>query len=122
MMWHCQYHVVWVPRYRYRVLVGPVKEASSAETQAICGYAGCEVIELNVQRGPVHLTVMIPPRTADNLATIKHSGAAQPRPAPSGGWSRPPMGVDLGLRPRGGVFYLIADGEASFLLRRDDLL
>jgi putative transposase len=30
--------------------------------QAICGYAGCEVVELNVQRDHVHLMVMIPPK------------------------------------------------------------
>jgi putative transposase len=24
VIWHCQYHVVWVPKYRYRVLQGPV--------------------------------------------------------------------------------------------------
>ena len=21
-IWHCQYHIVWVPKYRYRVLAG----------------------------------------------------------------------------------------------------
>jgi putative transposase len=30
--------------------------------QAICGYAGCEVVELNVQRDHVHRMVMIPPK------------------------------------------------------------
>ncbi len=22
VLWHCQYHIVWVPKYRYRVLKG----------------------------------------------------------------------------------------------------
>lgn len=26
VIWHCQHHVVWVPKYRYRVLRGPVAE------------------------------------------------------------------------------------------------
>ena len=52
-LWHCQYHVVWVPKYRFRILTGSVKEAAEAGVQAICGYAGCEVMELNVQ--PDHL-------------------------------------------------------------------
>ena len=47
-LWHCQYHVVWVPKYRFRILTGSVKEAAEAGVQAICGYAGCEVMELNV--------------------------------------------------------------------------
>ena len=25
-LWHCQYHIVWVPKYRYRVLTGPIGE------------------------------------------------------------------------------------------------
>ncbi|MCB1676660.1 MAG: transposase [Halioglobus sp.] len=22
VLWHCQYHIVWVPKYRFRVLQG----------------------------------------------------------------------------------------------------
>ena len=63
-IWHCQYHIVWVPKYRFRVLVGAVKEAAEVGIQAICGFAGCEVVELNVQRDHVHLVVMIPPKVS----------------------------------------------------------
>ena len=61
-IWHCQYHIVWVPKYRYRILDGSLREATEMGIQAICGYAGCEVVELNVQRDHVHLMVMIPPK------------------------------------------------------------
>ena len=63
-IWHCQYHIVWAPKYRFRVLVGAVKEAAEVGIQAICGFAGCEVVELNVQRDHVHLVVMIPPKVS----------------------------------------------------------
>lgn len=63
-IWHCQYHVVWVPKYRFRVLHGTLKEAVEGGVQAICGYAGCEVVELNVQADHVHLVVMIPPKVS----------------------------------------------------------
>ncbi len=26
VIWHCQYHIVWVPKYRYKVLQGRIKE------------------------------------------------------------------------------------------------
>ena len=65
-IWHCQYHIVWVPKYRYRVLAGPVREAVRDGVQAICGYAGYEVIELNVKRDHVHLTVMVSPKVANS--------------------------------------------------------
>ena len=61
-IWHCQYHIVWVPKYRYRILDGSLREATEMGIQAICGYAGCEVMELNVQRDHVHMMVMIPPK------------------------------------------------------------
>jgi putative transposase len=72
-IWHCQYHIVWVPKYRYRILHGPVKEAAESGIMAICGYAGCEVVELNVQPDHVHLVLMIPPKLAisDLLGRLK---------------------------------------------------
>ena len=61
-IWHCQYHIVWVPKYRYRVLKGSVGEAVTNGIQAICGFAGCEVVEISVQPDHVHLIVMVPPK------------------------------------------------------------
>ena len=63
-IWHCQYHIVWVPKYRYRVLTGAVRGAVGEGVQAICGYAGCEVVELNVQPDHVHMIAMVPPKVA----------------------------------------------------------
>jgi putative transposase len=61
-LWHCQYHIVWVPKYRFRILHGSIKETVATSIQAICSYAGCEVVKLNVQPDHVHLVVMIPPK------------------------------------------------------------
>lgn len=63
-IWHCQYHIVWVPKYRFRVLTGAIREATQNGIHAICGFSGCEVIELNVQPDHVHLVVMIPPKVS----------------------------------------------------------
>ena len=72
-IWHCQYHITWVPKYRYRILVGGVREAVEEGIQAICGYTNCEVMELNVQRDHVHMVVMVPPKLAisDFLGRVK---------------------------------------------------
>ena len=72
-LWHCQYHVVWVPKYRFRILRGAVKDAVEGGIQAICGYAGCEVVELSVQPDHVHLVVMVPPKKSisDLLGRLK---------------------------------------------------
>ena len=63
-IWHCQYHIVWVPKYRYRVLEGPIRDAAYNGIHAICGYSGSEVIEMNIQKDHVHLVVMVPPKIA----------------------------------------------------------
>ena len=44
-----------------------------AGIQAICGFAGCEVVELNVQPDHVHLGLMIPPKVSvsDLLGRLK---------------------------------------------------
>ncbi len=36
-IWHCQYHVIWVPKYRYRVLTGKVGESVEHGIRAVCG-------------------------------------------------------------------------------------
>ncbi|HEX2237854.1 MAG TPA: transposase, partial [Gammaproteobacteria bacterium] len=28
-LWHCQYHIVWTPKYRFRILSGQVSEEVS---------------------------------------------------------------------------------------------
>jgi Transposase IS200 like len=41
-IWHCQYHIVWVPKYRFRVLHGAVGRAVEEGIQAICvGVGSC---------------------------------------------------------------------------------
>ena len=42
-IWHCQYHIVWVPKYRYRILVGAVREAadgSDSSDMRLCRLRG----------------------------------------------------------------------------------
>ena len=67
-IWHCQYHIVWVPKYRFRVLTGPIAQEVYECIQVFCGQLGSEVIELNVQVDHVHLLVMNPPKVS--LSTL----------------------------------------------------
>ena len=62
VIWHCQYHIVWVPKYRYRILTGAVANEVYRCIQIYCGRLGCEIVELNVQPDHVHLLVKVPPK------------------------------------------------------------
>ena len=72
-IWHCQYHVVWVPKYRFRILTGKVAEEVARCIKAFADQLGGEVVELNVCIDHVHLLVMVPPKVSIStfVGTIK---------------------------------------------------
>ena len=61
-VWHCQYHILWTPKYRLRILTGQVAEEVSNCIRAFSEQKGCEVVELNVQIDHVRLLVMVVPK------------------------------------------------------------
>ena len=62
VIWFCQYHIVFVPKYRYRVLQGDIGKYVYRSIYAHTERAGCKIVELNVQPDHVHLLVKIPPK------------------------------------------------------------
>ena len=72
-IWHCQYHIVWVPKYRYRILTGRVSEEVGRCIRAFTERQQGEVVEVNVQLDHVHLLVMVPPKVSVStfVGTIK---------------------------------------------------
>ncbi len=63
-IWHCKYHIVWTPKYRFRVLEGEIKQDLYSCIQKFSEEKGCEVNELNIQIDHVHLIIMIPPKVS----------------------------------------------------------
>ena len=72
-IWHCQYHIVWVPKYRYRILSGMVGQEVERCIRSFSDRLGAEIVELNVQEDHVHLLVRVPPKTSisEFMGTIK---------------------------------------------------
>ena len=62
VLWHCQYHIVFVSKYRYRILKGGLGKSVYQSIRVQTERAGCEIVELNVQLDHVHLLVKIPPK------------------------------------------------------------
>ena len=79
VVWHCQYHIVWVPRYRYRVLKERVGFEVSKTIRVFSERLCCEVVELNMQEDHVHLLVMVPPKLSISqlVGTIKGESGIQ---------------------------------------------
>ncbi len=57
VIWCCKYHFVWVPKYQFRILKGPIAEELYKPIHVYCGRMDCEVIELNIQEDHAHLLV-----------------------------------------------------------------
>jgi putative transposase len=64
VIWHCQYHLVWTPKYRYKILTGHVKREVEYCIHVFSSRKGCEIVELNVQIDHVHLLVKVPPKVS----------------------------------------------------------
>jgi putative transposase len=62
------YHFVWIPRRRRRVLIGPVAERLTALIREVAEEINCTVIALEVLPDHVHLFLNCPPvRAPDQL-------------------------------------------------------
>jgi putative transposase len=72
-IWHCQYHMVWVPKYRFKILTGSVGEEVRNCVRAFAEQMKSEIVELNVRPDHVHLLAMVPPKTSisDYVGTMK---------------------------------------------------
>jgi len=72
-VWHCKYHIAWVPKYRLRILEGEIAIEISNCIRAFSEQKGCEAVELNIQIDHVHLIVMVPPKISisDYLGIVK---------------------------------------------------
>ena len=68
-----QYHNVWVPKYRHRVLTGEVGQEVKNCIQVFSGQLGCEVVELNIQQDHIHLVSNVPPKVSISkfMGTLK---------------------------------------------------
>ena len=58
----CQYHIVFIPKYRRKVLYGRVKEDVREILRTLCGYKKVEIVGGTVCADHVHLCVCIPPK------------------------------------------------------------
>jgi REP-associated tyrosine transposase len=73
VIYKCDYHIVWVPKYRFRILTGEVSNLVDKDIRVLSEWLACEIIELNVRADHVHVVVSIPPKISVSayMGTIK---------------------------------------------------
>ncbi len=60
--WKCQYHIVFIPKYRKKQLYGRLREDVREVIATLCRYKNVEIVEGAVCLDHVHLCVSIPPK------------------------------------------------------------
>lgn len=60
--WYCNYHIVFVPKYRKRSLFGTRRRNIGGILRELCRQQGVELVEGHAMPDHVHLCVSIPPK------------------------------------------------------------
>ena len=75
--WECQYHIVFIPKYRRKVLYGKIRADVREIIRILCKYKKVEIIEGAVCKDHVHLCLSIPPKmsVSDFMGYLKGKSA-----------------------------------------------
>jgi len=64
VVYQCSYHLVWTPKYRYRILQGEIKEFVERKIRSVCEWKHVEILEITIMADHIHLVAIIPPKLA----------------------------------------------------------
>lgn len=62
VVYRCHYHVVWCPKYRREVLVGPIEDRLKEIIVDVCEERHAEIVGVECDRDHVHLLVSVDPQ------------------------------------------------------------
>ena len=60
--WECKYHLVWIPKYRKKVIYGKLRKQVGKELRKLCEEKKIELLEGNARPDHIHMLVSIPPK------------------------------------------------------------
>ena len=63
-VWDCKYHIVWIPKYRRKVLFGRIREHLGEVIRELARQKECQVLEGHLCLDHVHVYLSIPPKYA----------------------------------------------------------
>ena len=62
--WNCKYHVVFIPKYRKKVIFGHLRQRLGAIFHELARQRESEIIEGHLMKDHVHMCISIPPKYA----------------------------------------------------------
>jgi putative transposase len=60
--WECKYHIVFIPKYRRKVIFGKVRTSVGQILRDLCNQKGIALLEGHAMNDHVHLCLSIPPK------------------------------------------------------------
>lgn len=60
--WECKYHIIWIPKYRKKVLFGQLRKYLGQVFRDLARSRESEVIEGHLSLDHVHILISIPPK------------------------------------------------------------
>ena len=63
-VWECKYHIVWIPKYRKKVLYGQIRRHLGDVFRGLARQKESKVVEGHLMLDHVHMLVSIPPKYA----------------------------------------------------------
>lgn len=60
--WRCNYHIVFAPKYRRRLIYGELRTDIGKILRNLCERKGVEIVEANACVDHIHMLVKIPPK------------------------------------------------------------
>ena len=62
VIYYHEYHIVWTPKYRFKILEGAIKGFVEESIKSLCDWKKIEISEMNVMKDHIHMVVSIPPK------------------------------------------------------------
>jgi putative transposase len=63
-VWECKYHIVWIPKYRKKVLYGQLRKQLGEVFRGLARQKESEVVEGHLMLDHVHMLISVPPKYA----------------------------------------------------------
>ena len=70
-LWECKYHLVWCPKYRFRILEGELSESMREILLQLFEWREIEMLEMSIQLEHIHLVLSIPPKYSVSIEKDK---------------------------------------------------
>ena len=70
--WVCKYHIVFVPKYRRKIIYNQYRADLQEIIRTLCKYKDVEILEGHMMPDHAHLLLRIPPKRACQVLWDKH--------------------------------------------------